>query len=63
MDVAADNFVFESKAGASGSIGSSYVARARPDGYTLLTTNTTFTIPPAINSDLPYELPRVSRTL
>lgn len=55
MGGAIGNFVFESKAGASGSIGASYVARAKPDGYTLLATNTTFTIAPAINPELPYD--------
>ena len=36
--------VIENKAGASGNIGASYVSRSKPDGYTLLLTNSTLTI-------------------
>ncbi|HEY1981462.1 MAG TPA: tripartite tricarboxylate transporter substrate-binding protein [Xanthobacteraceae bacterium] len=42
--------------GASGIVGASSVARAEPDGYTLLMTPSTFTVDPAVNSTLPYDV-------
>jgi tripartite-type tricarboxylate transporter receptor subunit TctC len=48
--------VVENKGGASGSIGSEYVAHARPDGYTILmTTSDTLAINPAVFAHLPYD--------
>lgn len=48
--------VVENRAGAGTSIGAGYVAKARPDGYTLmLTSTTTFTVNPAIYKNLPYD--------
>ena len=44
--------------GASGLVGANAVARARPDGYTLLMTPSTFTVDPAVNSKLPYDVQR-----
>src|SRR3954464_6347076 len=39
--VLGQNVIVENKAGASGAIGSNEVARAKPDGYTLVIANTT----------------------
>lgn len=48
--------VVENKPGAGGSIGTSEVAKAKPDGYTiLLGTSSTHGINPALYSDLPYD--------
>ena len=56
MGGATGTFIFEIKAGAAGSIGTNYVAKARPDGYTLLASNTSFTITGGIYPDLPYDV-------
>ena len=46
----------ENRAGASGALGSESVARAAPDGYTLLLgATTTHGINPALNPKLPYD--------
>src|SRR5438270_3477214 len=48
--------VVENRAGASGAIGSEAVARAAPDGYTLLLGATaTHGVNPALNPNLPYD--------
>jgi len=47
--------IVENKAGASGSIGSQYVARAQPDGYTLLYPNTGLLIAPLLNDKAGYD--------
>ncbi len=47
--------VVDNRAGAAGVIGSESVARAAPDGYTiLLSTSSTHTIGPILNSKIPY---------
>ena len=48
-------FVVENRAGAGGQIGSEYVARAAPDGYTLLNTDTSFASNPSLFAKLPYD--------
>lgn len=49
-------FVIENKAGAGGLIAASAVARAEPDGYTLLiTTNSTHSAAPALFKNVPYD--------
>ena len=48
--------IIQNKAGATGAIGSEYVARATPDGYTLLlATGSTHAVLPAYRTDLPYD--------
>ena len=50
------NFVVENRPGASGTVGTGTVARARPDGYTLLFgTNSTYAIAPHLMEGLPYD--------
>lgn len=47
--------VVENRAGAAGAIGSEAVARAAPDGYTILMgTTSTHAVGPAVNTRLPY---------
>ena len=45
----------ENRAGAGGSIGSAVVARAAPDGYTLLINSSAHAVNPAIYAKLPYD--------
>ncbi|MGY4327056.1 tripartite-type tricarboxylate transporter receptor subunit TctC [Bradyrhizobium sp. LB7.2] len=53
--------VIENKAGANGMIAATYVARAAPDGYTLLvTTNTTHSANPYLLKSLPTIRSRTS---
>jgi len=52
--VSGQSIVIENKGGASGSIGASYVARAKPDGYTVLYDSSAFTINPGLRK-LPYD--------
>ncbi|MDQ6684019.1 MAG: tripartite tricarboxylate transporter substrate binding protein [Pseudomonadota bacterium] len=47
--------VIENKAGAGSTIGADFVARAAPDGHTLLMISTTHVISPAIYKSLPYD--------
>ena len=46
--------VVENRVGAGGTIGSAVVAKAPPDGYTLLAHGSAHTIAPALYKDLPY---------
>src|SRR2546425_1868053 len=49
-------FVVENKVGAGGVIGAEYVARADPDGYTLLYANTSvLAVAPALQPKMPYD--------
>ncbi|WP_082493061.1 tripartite tricarboxylate transporter substrate binding protein [Acidovorax sp. Leaf160] len=55
-DQLGQNVVIDNRAGAGTVIGASYVAKAAPDGYTLLmSSGTTFTVNPAIRPRLPYD--------
>ena len=55
-DVLGTAVVIDNRAGAGGTIGSAYVARAPADGYTLISlTTSTHAIAPAIYSKLPYD--------
>jgi tripartite-type tricarboxylate transporter receptor subunit TctC len=48
--------IVENKAGAGTAIGATAVAKSAPDGYTLLiSSNTTFTVNPALKRVLPYD--------
>ena len=49
--------VIENRAGATGAVGSVFVAKAAPDGYTILMgTGTTHAVSPATNPNIPYSL-------
>ena len=48
--------VVENKAGASGNIGTDFVAKSAPDGYTLMVTVNTFTITPSLLKNTPYDV-------
>src|SRR6476660_6354695 len=49
--------IVDNRAGATGAIGVQVVARAEPDGYTLLvSSNSPLTVNPAIRSDLPFDV-------
>jgi tripartite-type tricarboxylate transporter receptor subunit TctC len=50
--------VFESRPGAGGTIGMAAVAKADPDGYTLLVNSSVHTITPSTYSKLPYDTVR-----
>lgn len=47
--------VVENRPGAGSTIGTEYVARAEPDGHTLLFTSSAFATAPAVFAELPYD--------
>ena len=47
--------VVDNRAGAEGMIGTDLVAKANPDGYTILMASTAFTMNPAVIRKLPYD--------
>jgi tripartite-type tricarboxylate transporter receptor subunit TctC len=53
-----EQVVVENRSGAGGTIGTAEVARARPDGYTLLAHSSAYTIAPAMYSRLSYDAAR-----
>jgi tripartite-type tricarboxylate transporter receptor subunit TctC len=59
--------VIENRAGASGNIGAQAVAKATPDGYTLLAMISSHVINPSVLRSVPYEIDRdftmISRTV
>jgi tripartite-type tricarboxylate transporter receptor subunit TctC len=48
------NVIVENRAGAGGTIGTTFVAKSDPDGYTLLVNSNAHTISPALYPSLPY---------
>lgn len=51
-------FVVENKGGAAGTIGTAEVAKAKPDGHTLVFTDSSLTISPGLYKTLPYDVLR-----
>ncbi|HVZ52119.1 MAG TPA: tripartite tricarboxylate transporter substrate binding protein [Pseudolabrys sp.] len=47
--------IIENRPGASGIVGTEYVVKAAPDGYTLLMVASSHTVTPATNSKLPFD--------
>jgi tripartite-type tricarboxylate transporter receptor subunit TctC len=50
--------IIENKPAATGTVGTDQVAKAAPDGYSLLMAFTTYTVNPAVNAKLPYDAER-----
>ncbi len=50
--------VVENRPGASGTIGAAIVARAEPDGYTMLVNSSSHTVAPSTYTSLPYDTAR-----
>ena len=56
QDKLGGTFIVENKAGATGTIGATFVARAKPDGYTLLVSSLApFAVNPFLQKSLPYD--------
>jgi tripartite-type tricarboxylate transporter receptor subunit TctC len=49
------SFVMDYKPGAATTIGTAYVAKAPPDGYTLLAVTVSYSLAAALQKDLPYD--------
>jgi len=52
------SFVVENRPGAGGTIGTGTVARAKPDGYTLLVQSASYTVTPITYPNTPYDTQR-----
>ena len=50
--------IIENRGGAAGVVGTNAVAKAEPDGHTLLMVASSHTVVPAVNPNLPYEADR-----
>jgi len=48
-------FIIDYKPGAGGILGGQAVAKAQPDGYTMLVATSSFTVAPAFATDMPYD--------
>jgi tripartite-type tricarboxylate transporter receptor subunit TctC len=57
------NVVVENKPGASGQIGAGAVAKAAPDGYTLMLDASSFSVNPALYPKLPYDSDKAFRPI
>ena len=55
--------IVENKSGASGQIGASAVAKAAPDGYTLMLDASSFAVNPALFAKLPYDSDKAFRPI
>ncbi|MEO8120140.1 MAG: tripartite tricarboxylate transporter substrate binding protein [Rhodoferax sp.] len=55
--------VVENKPGASGQIGATAVARAAPDGYTLMLDASSFAVNPALYAKIPYDTDKAFRPI
>lgn len=55
--------VVENQAGAGGNIGAGTVAKAAPDGYTLVMVGINHVINPSLYKDVPYDIPRDFRAI
>src|SRR5258708_23836876 len=55
-DVLGQSVIVENRAGASGNIGADYVAKAAPDGYTLVFATTNLILNQAIGEKLPFNV-------
>lgn len=55
QELTGQQVIMDFKTGAGGVIGTNYVAKVRPDGYTLLLNNGSFTTNPALYKDLPFD--------
>ena len=53
--------VYETRPGAGGTLGMAAVAKAEPDGYTLLVNSSVHTITPSTYTKLPYDTSAISR--
>ncbi len=57
-EVMGGNMIVENRAGAGGNIGAASVARAEPDGYSLLMAVNSYTINASINKSTPFDIAR-----
>ena len=57
------NVIVENKPGAGGQIGAAAVAKAAPDGYTLMLDASSFAVNPALYAKLPYDTDKAFRPI